>query len=118
MVKNPFDLGAGKIGVRNQAGRLPDVVGKTLLDQPIDDISRTAALPYDCVVNRATGFALPQDSGLPLVGNADARDTVRGDTGGGQHFQHGRVLGRPDFDRILLDPAFPGILLRQFVLPD
>ena len=118
MVEDPLDLGAGKIGIRDQAGGLPDVVAQPLSYQVIHNACRTAALPDDGIVDRAAGVALPQDSRLALVGDADASHLGRGYACRCEHFEHGGVLGRPDVHRILFHPALMRIMLRQLVLPD
>jgi hypothetical protein len=75
-------------------------------------------LPHDCVVNRRTGFAVPDDGGFSLVGNAHCADIrrpharpIQGPSG---RFQ----LCAPDFHRVMLDPARLRVNLREFLLGD
>src|ERR1700749_3766658 len=73
-------------------------------------------LPDDRVVDWMTGFTIPDNGGLTLVGNADSgnrraiqartRDGLGGDP----------CLGRPDFLRVVLDPTRLRINLSKFLL--
>ena len=73
-------------------------------------------LPDDGVVDRLAGRAVPDDRGLALVGDADAGDVLGRDAGLRHGLAHGRDRRRPDFLRIVLDPARRGIDLPQFLL--
>ena len=118
IIEQPFDLRARKICVRDKTGRTADMVGQTALHQPVHDVCGAAALPYDSVMNRTAGHFIPKDRRLPLIGNADTGHIGRGDIRRRKHFKHSRVLRRPDLHRILLNPSFMRIMLRQLVLTD
>ena len=93
MVENPLDFGAGKVRIRDQTGGAADVIGQALPHQLIHNAGCAAALPDDRVVNRPAGVAFPQDGGLALVGDADARHVRRGNVCRRKHLEHGGILG-------------------------
>ena len=116
MVQKPFDLGGGEVGVGKEAGGFFDVVGKALRDQVVHDIRRAAALPDDGVVDGPAGGLVPEDGGLPLVGDADSGDVPRGYAGFGDDLHHHGVLGGPDLHGVLLHPALLGVELGKLLL--
>ena len=63
-------------------------------------------------------YAARASTGFALIGNADTGHIGRGDIRRRKHFKHSRVLRRPDLHRILLNPSFMRIMLRQLVLTD
>ena len=104
-VQQPGQLGAGKIGVGNQAGFLADLVPVALLHKPFHIVGGAAALPHNGVMHALPGFTVPQQGGFPLVGDADggnvlhihAAELYRLAQGGDLRFQN--VVG------IVLHPA-------------
>ena len=117
VIQNPLDLGGGEVGVRHQAGVLPDVFVHTGgLEQLVHDGGRAAALPDDGVVHRAAGGTLPQDGGLALVGDADARNVAGVHAALGDHLVHHAVLAGPDLHGVMLHPALMGVDLLKFPL--
>ena len=72
-----LDLGAGEVGVEDQAGLLADAAARARRPSAVADRRGAAALPDDGVGDRPAGRALPEDGRLALVGDAD-----RGDVGG------------------------------------
>ncbi len=118
VVENPLDLGAGEIGVDHQAGGLADVIVHAVALELVADRRALAALPDDGVVDRPAADLVPDDGGLTLVGDADRRHLLVADAGLGQGFDEHAALGRPDFHRIVLDPARLRIDLRELALGD
>ena len=117
IVQDPLDLRCGEIGIRHQAGILPDVVCHAgLLQQFIHQRCRAAALPDDGVIDGAAGGLFPQDGGLPLVGDANGGDIVGIDTALGHHLVHDSILGGPDLHRVVLHPALLRIDLLKLAL--
>ena len=116
MVQKPLDLRAGKIGVRNQAGFFTDGIPIAGRHQLIDGLGSAAALPYNCVGNRLSGFFVPDDRGLALIRNAD-----------GSHIRSRcvKLVQRsagdfkryiPDFIRVMFHPTGLRIDLSEFFL--
>ena len=73
--------------------------------QPLHTIRRTAALPYDGVVDGPAGFAVPDDDGFPLVGNAQHRNILCAHLGAGQRLPQRGKLAHKDFAGVMLHPA-------------
>ena len=116
MIQHPADLGSGEIGVDQQSRplrhRLPQAVGL----QPVADARRAAALPDDGVVHRFAGAAVPEDRGLPLVGDAYGGDLLGVDVGTVHHLRQGPALRGPDLHGIVLHPAGLGVDLPEGIL--
>ena len=74
------------------------------------------ALPDDSVVYRFSCVAIPDNRCFTLVGDADGCDLLDANTGLVEDFCQCGILGRPDFHGVMLDPAGPGINLREFPL--
>ena len=86
------------------------------LEQLVHDGGRAAALPDDGVVHRAAGGTLPQDGGLALVGDADARNVAGVHAALGDHLVHHAVLAGPDLHGVMLYPALMRVDLLKFPL--
>src|SRR5438270_11643472 len=71
------DLGAGEIGIEQEAGPLTKQRLMAGRFQPFADRGADAALPDDGVGHWFSGGLFPEDGGFALVGNADSGD-VRG----------------------------------------
>ena len=118
IVQDPADLGGGEVGVRHKAGVLPDIfLHARDLQQLVHQRGRAAALPDDGIADRAAGGAVPQDRGLPLIGDADARDVPGVHAALGHHLVHHAVLAGPDLHGVMLHPALPGVDLFKLPLP-
>lgn len=74
VLQQPGKFGGTEIGINDETG--------LLLNQRLAAVGlecrahrrSTPVLPYDGIVNRFTGGAVPQESGLALVRNSDADD--------------------------------------------
>jgi len=80
------------------------------------EFGRAAVLPDDRPVERPARAAIPQDDGLPLVGNADRGDLFRGDSSAANRLSDDDQSGIPDFLRVMLDPSGPGEILAEFAI--
>src|SRR4051794_20379007 len=67
-------------------------------------------------MNRLTGFAIPEDGGLALVGYADGGDIGGFHSGFGQSSFGDTELRLPDFIGVMLDPAGLRKELFEFLL--
>ncbi len=118
VVEQPFELGAGEIGVEHEAGLARDHPGVAGGAQRVAMRRRAPVLPDDGVGDRLARRAIPQHRRLALVGDADGRDVARADAGLGERFVHDARLRRPDLAGVVLDPArlredLPELLLRD-----
>ena len=118
IIEDPGDLGAGKIGIDDQAGLGRDRWLVALVLQPRAEIGGAAVLPDDGAMNRQAGGAIPYHRRFALVGDADRGDILRRETSFLQRVAadgDGRV---PDVLRVVLDPAGGRKMLRKFLLRD
>ncbi len=78
VVEQPGDLGAGEIGVEQQAGLGGDVPARApSAFSCCAGVGGAPVLPDDGAVDRLAGRAVPDDRGLALVGDADGGDVGR-----------------------------------------
>ena len=116
VLQDPSDLGAGKIGVDDQAGLLAEGVHQPLGFQAVTVLRRAAALPDDGVADGLAGLLVPDDGSLPLVGDPKSRDVFRFSA----DLLHGpaadQQLGLPDLVGIMLHPAGLRVVLGELPL--
>src|ERR1044072_1680991 len=105
VIEDPFHFGAGEVGVYHEACFLPDHFFVAGGFQAIAIISGTAVLPYDSVMNRFTGFTVPYDRCLPLVGDADGGNMPAFQSGFGNGFCGYAYLAAPDLSGIMFHPS-------------
>ena len=117
VVEDPGDLGAGEIGIEDQAGLGRDRGLVAFGFELGADIGGAAVLPDDGAVDGLAGGAVPEHGGLALVGDADRGDVLGGDVGLASA-PRGRSATRrgPDVLRLVLDPARRREMLREFLL--
>ena len=119
VVQDPLDLSGREIGVRHKAGVFPDIVCHAGgLEQLVHKGRGAAALPDDGIIHRASSALVPQDGGLALVGDADARNVLGVYAALGDDLVHYAVLAGPDLHRVVLHPALMGVDLLKFPLMD
>ena len=80
MVENPGNLAGGKIGVGDQTGLFLDLLAVSFLQQIVDEIRRSSALPDDRRVNGLARLFIPDDRGFPLIGDANGGNIRRSGT--------------------------------------
>src|ERR1700736_5495850 len=91
-------------------------VGVPGCTQGVADVGGAAVLPYDRTSDRLARGAFPQHSRLALIGDPDRSQIATGDCRLGQRFAHDSRLRRPDFVRVMLDPARLRKMLRKLAL--
>ena len=116
VIQNPADLGAGKIGVRHQAGLFADDSGLALGAQTVADGSRAAVLPDDGVVHRRAAGPVPDHGGFPLVGDAHGGQLMALHPGLFETVAGHMGLGVENLVRAVLHPAGLRIDLGKFLL--
>jgi len=113
MVQEPRELGAGEVGIEQQAGDSGHLGLQAALAEPLADAGRTAVLPDHRLVDRLAGRPVPEDHRLALVGDADGGDFLHSARGLLQGLTHHRDRGLVDLFRVVLNPAVLGVELRQ-----
>src|SRR5664280_2490061 len=115
VVEQPLQLRAGKIGVEDEAGLRGErrlVAGRA---ERVAHRRGSSVLPDDRVRERTPRRALPEERRLALVRDADGRDVAARDARLRERLVHHARLRRPDFRRIVLDPAGLGIDLPELL---
>ena len=114
--QNPADFGAGEVGVDDQTGFLPDGIHQSLLGETVAVFGGSAALPHNGIADgTACGF-VPDDGGLPLVGDADGGDIRSRGADVGHGLPGYLQLGGEDLVGVMLHPAGLGENLGKFLL--
>src|SRR5690606_13503019 len=106
----------GEVRRQRQSTPVPPPLVVVFGGQLPDQLVRAGVLPHDRVAERLTGGGVPQQGGLPLVGDAD-----RGQVGAGQagavQCPADHPLGLvPDLGRVVLHPSGLGKDLPVFGL--
>lgn len=114
VIQDPADLGAGEIGVDEQSRGGDDALLQSLPLQLLAQLRRPTALPDDGVIHRLAGGLIPNDGGLPLVGDADAGDAALRQPPDG--LRRRQTLRVPDGHGVVLHPARLRIDLGKGVL--
>ena len=117
VVEDPLDLRSGEVGGQRQPDDLLVPVGSLLAAEFLDDLLGAGVLPDDGVVDGLTGFLVPHEGGLALVGDTDRGQVVL------VYLRFRESLGDdltdvvPDLVGIMLHPAGAGEDLLVFLLP-
>ena len=114
VIQDPADLGAGEIGVDEQSRGGDDALLQSLPLQLLAQLRRPTALPDDGVIHRLAGGLIPNNGGLPLVGDADAGDAALRQPPDG--LRRRQTLRVPDGHGVVLHPARLRIDLGKGVL--
>lgn len=77
-----------------------------------------AILPDNGIVQRDSGFAIPEEGRFALVGDTDGSNLIRSDRCAGNCFRRHPDLGRPDLLAVMFDPPGLGEDLAKFALRD
>ena len=116
VVQQPFQFGAGKIGIQHQAGFFLDHAGFAQAAQRIAACCRAAVLPDDGGGQRLAGFTIPQHRGFALVGDADGVHIGGGNAVFFEHLGGYCQLGAPDLAGIMFYPTRLGKMLAELLL--
>ena len=76
IVKDPSDLCGAEICIDDESGLAADKVCAAVLLKAVAVFRCPSVLPYDGIVDRGSGFCIPYDGGLTLVGDADGCDIL------------------------------------------
>jgi hypothetical protein len=79
-------------------------------------VGRAAVLPHDGGADGFQGLAIPQDKGLPLIGDADRSHVARRNACSLQRSVGARLDRCPDLAGVVLDPAGPGVVLGDLAI--
>jgi hypothetical protein len=116
VVEDPANLAGREIRIDQQAGFLlhqrPGAVGL----QPLTEIGGAAVLPDHRVINRVAGFAIPDQSRLALIGDADGGEVAGLESGAAERFDRDANLRGPYLLRIVLHPTGLGEQLGELFL--
>ena len=106
-LEDPLNLPAGKIS-RGRQSRFPanDFAGAGLFQLPHDAVG-ARVLPDNGVVERFTGFGIPDHGGFALVGDADRRKVLRGEIAMGKRGLDCLACALVNVHRIMFHP--PGL---------
>src|SRR5690606_7940753 len=116
LVEQPGDLRPGKIGIEQQAGLAGKFRLQPLLREPSTKRRGAPVLPDNGVVDRLSGRLVPDNDSFALIGNTDRRNVRGVELRLAQCRPCRPKHGRPDFFRIVLDPAGCRIVLCEFLL--
>lgn len=118
VVEHPAQPGRGEVRRQRQPAQIREPVRALVAGQFGDQPVGPGVLPDDGVADRLTGPAVPEQAGLPLVGDADGNDLGRlgGDLADRGRYHPGDVA--PDLGGVVLDPAGPGKELPVLALGD
>ena len=116
MIQQPANLASGKVRIDDKSGFVFDQFSLASFFQAFAEISRAPILPNDCVVNGRAGFAVPDNRGFSLVGDPESGHIFGGEFGFGEYIASNFQLRRPDFARVVLNPAGLGKDLLKFFL--
>src|SRR5665647_788334 len=97
VIQNPFEFGAGEIGIYQQACFGLDRCRQAALAQSDAGRLSAAVLPDDRVVDRQPRLAVPNYGSFTLVSDANGNYVARLNAGFGQRLARGSELGAPDF---------------------
>ena len=118
MIQNPRHLGRGKIRINQKTRTRIDILFQRRIGffQIMTQRGCAAVLPDNRVIDRLTGFAIPNHGRFTLVGDADCRHLLdihptKGLFADGNH-------GFPQIFRVMFDPAIIGEMLWEFLLCD
>ena len=115
-VQQPFEFGAGEVGVQHQAGAAFYAVAQATRPQFGAERLGAVVLPDYGLVDGLAGFAVPDQGGFALVGDAQGADVLCMQPGLGECCAGGGELQAPDFSGVMLHPAGLRVELRQFFL--
>ena len=116
VIEQPAELGAGKIGIEEEAGLGGDHRVMAIGGKSGAEFRGTSVLPDDGPVDRFAGLAIPDDGGLALVGDADGGDICGRQPGLLEGPAAGSDGRGPDLLGVVFDPAGLREILPEFLL--
>jgi len=116
--ENPANLEATEICGEGQAGLGAKTVLTSGLCQLRDVIGDAGVLPDESVCEGLAGFAIPDDGGFALIGDADRGQVLGLEISFRHRFEYHFAGTLPDFFRVVFDPTGLGINLLVFLLGD
>ena len=114
--QNPMQLAGGKIRIEQKAGAALNQRLLARIAQRGHVVRGAAILPDDGAVNGFAGFAIPDDDGFALVGDANGGEGFRVDAGFSHCLARGGEDGIADFLGVVFHPARLGEMLLEFLL--
>ena len=116
ILEHPGDLAGGEIGIDQKARALLNGLAMSRVAQALAEIGGAAILPDNRIVNGLSGVAVPQERGLALIGNADARYVFGAGTCFLKSFTSDSDLRRNNVLGIVLNPSGLGKDLLELAL--
>ena len=117
VVEDPRDLARGEVRVGQQTGLGLDLGSHLgVAAELVDHGGSAAALPHDGVGHRLARGGVPHDGGLALVVDADACDVLGTQAMALQQLGQTAQLREQNLLRVMLDPAWLGVDLRELAL--
>src|SRR4029453_19684602 len=98
-------LRAREVGCERQPVVEPEAILAAVVRQLGADLVGTRVLPDDRVEDRLAAVAVPDHSGLALVGDPERRDVVGPGPGLAQGSIHNVAAALPDLRRVVVDPS-------------
>mmetsp|Transcript_14704 Transcript_14704/g.43148 ORF Transcript_14704/g.43148 Transcript_14704/m.43148 type:complete len:361 (+) Transcript_14704:742-1824(+) len=116
VLKYPDDLGGREVGHDGEARVAPQAVlaPRRLGRNTVRNLLGARAVPDDSVAQWLPRLLVPDDGGLPLVGDANGTHLRRVNAGHSFRYHLGRPL--PDLERVVLHPAGLGVVLLVLAL--
>jgi hypothetical protein len=111
VLRQPGQLRGGEVGIEPQPGEFGDPRFVPGVLETVADARRTAVLPHDGAPRRRQSRAIPDDRGLPLVGDPDG-----GDRPPLQRDPARLQDGDPDLLRLVLHLARSGEVLGELLV--
>ncbi len=116
VIQNPFNFAGRKISIGDKSGCFTYVVGVTILFYLFNNLSSTAALPDDGIVDRPAAVPVPHNRCFTLIGDANSCDFLCCDVRLSNYLIHNCKLRRKYFHRVLFNPGSLRIILRKLFL--
>ncbi len=114
VLEYPLQLGTGEVGGWRKSGALTNELPGGRAIQRADDPIGARVLPDDRVVPGPSGFRIPDDRRLALIGDADRRQIPRREAGVTERSCDHRVRALGNLEGIVFDPS--GLRHDLFVL--
>src|SRR6266852_6275609 len=103
--KQPAQLQAAEVCAQRQPGLRPEAVLPAFTGEARDVFLNPCVLPNDGIRHWFAGLALPEDCGLPLIGNADGGQIRSAQPALLERFSDHFFRAAQDFQRVMLHPA-------------